>query len=1048
MTVPSTTNPQTPLLDWKKLLHLNRPLPSMRNECIHSEIQRQSEKHADKLALISSTGNLTYRKLDQVARRLATLLTSHGVGPETIVPLCFEKSNWMIVSMLAVLKAGGAFVAVDPDQPVSRTKDILNQINAHLVLSSPAKARVFSGLAVEVLHIDDSSSQTWPDTGWVASSVTPQNAAYIIFTSGSTGVPKGVLVEHRSFCSGVTLHAPAQYMDEHTRSLQFAAYTHDTSLAEILTTLMVGGTVCTPSEHQRKNSLTEFIEENKINWAVLTPTFLTTISPEDVPSLQVVVLAGERLSQSNILLWAEAVKLLSGYGVSECSVCTTISKPLRPETPASHIGLPAGGICWIVDPSNTDILLPIGEVGEILIEGPTVARGYINNPTATQKAFIDAPKWLAPTIAAGQNVKLYRTGDLGRQNPDGTLDFVSRIDSQIKISGRRIELGEIEHHLAALDQVRLCMVLYSCVGAYRNELVAIVQLHRASNERVMSGPAIALRQDSADQIKIMSEKMKKSAPAYMVPTAWLVIENFPLLPSAKLDRKAVTRWLESQDYRIHVKPLADVVPLNDHVALQVAAAVANVLSKTQSTAEDEPVRDTTFAVEGLDSIKAISLMRKLQKQFGVKIPVPHLLEINAKPTTIAEHIRVAREADLSVYQAPETDTWKRFSHLRDGLDERLGDAVPRSISHARQSTVFLTGATGYLGQDILRLLLRRNCKVIALVRASSLAEGRRKLIERAVAHKWWREAYSPLLEIWLGDLSQPNLGLSHLHWSTLRGHHQAEPIDTIIHNGATVHWTSGANALWSVNVESTTSLLTATLDSSRLRNFIYVSGGANLPGPMDAQLRIASDGYTQTKLTAQALVQHVAAKASALGLHVNVVKPGFIIGDKDGGANTRDYLWRYVACVARLGVYDHSTAKHWISMATAAHVASVVVDSMTSPLTNSNNASNPIALHAGLSELSLWTILKTHFQYPLRPVSHNTWIATLQADLDASREKHLLWPLYGVLEQQGFGIGRALANGEKIGDGDVDEELKEAIVGNVEGLRGVGFMEMEIEVEA
>jgi amino acid adenylation domain-containing protein/thioester reductase-like protein len=1065
MALPATNDlPSLPTMDWDKLLKWNRPLPALRNTCIHTEIERHATAQPDKIAITSSTASFTYRQLDQVARQLASLLTSHGVGPEVIVPLCFEKSNWMIVSMLAVLKAGGAFVAIDPAQPMARTKAILAQTSPKLIIASQTQEHLFSGLAPKVLVVSDTSAQSWPDPlAWTAPCVAPDNAAYLIFTSGSTGVPKGVVVEHRSFCSGAALHAPAQFLGEKSRVLQFAAYTHDTCLAEILTTLTVGGTVCTPSEEQRKNALTEFIDENCINWAVLTPSFLTSLTPEDVPTLDVVVLAGERLSQSNIQLWAESVRLLSGYGVSECSVATTVSEPLSPDTPATNIGLPAGGICWIVDPLDVDKLLPIGEVGEIIIEGPTVARGYIMNPSATRRAFIDPPKWLTPlSDTQQQKDKLYRTGDLGRQNPDGTLDFVSRLDSQIKISGRRIELGEIEHHIAALEQVRLCMVSYPNAGAYRNELVAILQLHTFAPTKMEGTDVTEIEQRTgSEERKVLSEiiqTIRTKAPTYMVPSVWLVIDRFPLLPSAKLNRNLVNKWLESQTIRTNTNklPAASIIPPEDTVALQVATEVA-ILSK-RPTDPSQLLRDTCFKDDGLDSIKAISLMRRLQKLFGVKINVEHLLDDTARPTTISQYLRLAQEANLSEYRPPPmTQIGETLSLLQERIQKSMHTAVPRS-----SSTVFLTGATGYLGHDILRLLLYRNCKVIALVRASSVSEAREKLLSHTAVARWWKHSYLPFLEVWLGDLSKPKLGLSDNHWDTLCGRHEqaaCHGIDAIIHNAATVHWTAGTKALWPVNVEATVALVEAAVASHRVKHFVYVSGGAGLTGSSPhSQLQNARDGYTQTKLVGQTLIQSIAAQSSEmLGLTFSVVKPGFIIGDDNHGlANPSDYLWRFVASVITLGAYDESTTHHWIAVSTAPNIANMIVGKL-SPSSSAHKhlaPSSPCSDHVtsvvddGLQEKDLWDILMQDIGYDLRPVDHETWVSLLQHQLDSAKEAHLLWPLHSVLEEQNFGLGRPPVTLPSIATtttkGSNVEKLRPAIVSNIRHLSSLGFFSLPV----
>ncbi|OCK77491.1 acetyl-CoA synthetase-like protein, partial [Lepidopterella palustris CBS 459.81] len=983
-------------------------LPWTVNSCIHTEFENRAEAHPGHIAISSWDGDLTYDQLNKVSTQLASKLTSQNVAPETVVPLCLEKSKWAIVSMMAILKAGGAFVAVDPTQPISRTKAILDQVDAKLVISSTAQKHVFSDIAVQVIEVSDAHSRGWADkTDWVAPLVQAKHSAYAIFTSGSTGTPKGILVEHRSFCSGVALHAPAQFLNKESRVLQFASYTHDTCLAEILTTLCVGGTVCVPSEEQRKNALVEFINEKAVNWAVLTPSFITSISPEDVPTLKVIVLAGERLSQSNIRRWAESVKLLSGYGVSECSVVTTISEPLRPDTRASNIGLPAGGVCWIVDPSDTNKLKDIGEVGEILIEGPTVSRGYIKNPSANSRAFIDPPQWLLPILSTGERqTKLYRTGDLGRQNSDGTLDFICRIDSQIKISGRRIELGEIEHYVSAHEDVKLCMVVYPQAGAYRNKLVAVLQLHHGDDmdEHEENGIIEIPQKSTAGpcKVKFVAQEVQNKAPSYMVPSQWLVIKRFPRLPSAKIDRRSVQEWLETQTIRHNLDDASPLIPSDDSIALKVAAEVAKVVERGDDRSMSSLLsRDTAFAKIGVDSIKAISLMKSLQRMFGIKIQVEHLIENDATPTTIAGYIRQAQSLGSNEYHAPDGNLQMDLGLLKKSLHDKIDAAPIRLPSQSRDANVvLLTGATGYLGQEILRILLRSNFRVISLLRGSSAREGCNRIIARAITSGWWSEEYNTRLEVWLGDLSKPKLGLSPNHWNLLSGHGLAENcVNAIVHNGASVHWTEGARALWPVNVSATANLLEAAFASRFLQHFVFVSGGAKSDGPIDRQLASARDGYTQTKLLSQALIQDVAARSKKLlNLRLSFVKPGFIIGNAiDGIANPRDYLWRFVASAIDLGVYDSSTREAWITMSTNQQVAEAIVNQVFPSATDSECE---VLLECGIREKELWQILVRNVGYRLRPVSHQTWVRRLQKSLEKARESHLLWPLHNVLEEQ------------------------------------------------
>ncbi|KAF4955749.1 hypothetical protein FGADI_4320 [Fusarium gaditjirri] len=987
---------QVPESHWKQFLEWNRPLPPTKQICIHHGIEAQATAQPTKVAVASTVTSLTYDDLNGMATQIASDLNLQGVSPEIVVPLCFDKSPWMIVAMLGVLKAGGAFVALDPKAPTSRINAIMRQVKAKIVVTESKHGHLFSNYQViEVSgtynHMLLQTTDNYPTTR----ASHPNDAAYLIFTSGSTGEPKAVVVEHQSFCSGMAQHAKAQFIDRHSRVLQFASYTHDACIVEILTTLCVGGTICSPSEDERVNRLVQFINSQSVNWAVLTPSFITSIDHNEISSLETVVLAGERTLQSNISSWAASVRLLTGYGVSECSVVTTISSPADENRSASNIGMPAGGVCWIVDSNDPDKLLPIGEVGEILIEGPTVARGYLGNPEATNSAFIQPPVWLHRILQGpDHSCRLYRTGDLGRYNHDGSLDFVSRIGSQVKVLGRRIELGEIEHHISNHQSVRQCMVQFPSVGDYHNHLVAVIEVN--NKQYVASGDG----SESNDLVPCdggaheIESFLRTKVPDYMVPTFWFTIGHFPRLPSAKLDRNKVA------DLIAHLRLIGDAsyghVPVNDAIGRRIAREVATMrLAQDQVLDPSICFQDTPLRKAGIDSIKAISLRKTLQRLWGVNIPVSCFMDQTARPTLIANHVRSAQEQGQGEYIPPELNLKSALDGLKRSLDVNITTAPARSgLSSGSRLSTLLTGGAGYLGQEILKRLLTAGQRVIVLVRASSMSEGRK----RFQTLPWWRADFEDLLEVWLADLSQSNLGVDPKLMERLGGHVQA-----VIHNGARVHWTESASGLWSVNIDATVALLQRTLSSSSVQRFVYVSGGSAIGQSVDEWLANARDGYSQTKLLAQALVEHCAIRSAdlQLGLGISIVKPGFVIGGPEKGvANSSDYLWRYIASVVELGVYDESTTRARVAVSTLPLVGEIII---RQTFTASNEKHVEI-IHDSLQERDIWEVLGS-LGYPLKPVSHQTWVTAIQDAINKRREGHYLWPLASVLEQQVYRLG-------------------------------------------
>jgi non-ribosomal peptide synthetase component F len=341
----------------------NSSCPPAVEECVHTLIYRKAIKTPEATAVHASDAVLTYREVDQLSTRLAHHLVSCGVGPEVIVPLCFEKSAWTVVAMVAVIKAGGALLFVDPQHPVARTKTVLAKVDAKMIICS----RMYSGLVTSfgtnlatVVVSKDSIEKLPRQTTLPTTTVRPDNILYVIFTSGSTGTPKGCVIEHRSFLSGAMKQAAASSMKPTSRVCQLAAYTFDVSILEQLTALTVGACVCVPGEEARAKGPTFIMNDFNINWCFLTPSLAKMIKPSDVPHLEVLILGGEALSREDVETWASHVQLANGYGPSECSIAATANSRLSFTTDPSNIGYALGGVCWITDANDPNTLVPIG----------------------------------------------------------------------------------------------------------------------------------------------------------------------------------------------------------------------------------------------------------------------------------------------------------------------------------------------------------------------------------------------------------------------------------------------------------------------------------------------------------------------------------------------------------------------------------------------------------------------------------------------------------------------------------------------------------------
>jgi amino acid adenylation domain-containing protein/non-ribosomal peptide synthase protein (TIGR01720 family) len=526
--------------DMDQLRRWNSLIPPGCDRCVQEIIQQRCDTSPTSTAIWAWDGKLTYSELHDLSERLAAQLVIHGVKPEVIVPICLEKSLWTTVAMLGVIRAGGAFVLLDPSQPKQRLELICRQIDASLILTAEKHRTLATQLASHVLFLDNEHSHGWPERRAAPRIVTvsPDSALYVAFTSGSTGTPKGVVVEHRSFSSSALALNARTHLTSHSRILQFAGYSFDGSIMETLSALMAGACLCVPSEFQRQNGLSEAAQEFNLTHAHLTPSLARHILRPYPKFTETLVSVGEPLTVSDVADWAGngPCRVMVGYGPAECAVATTLQPHIGPGSQAQNIGFPLAGVCWVVHPENHDSLQPIGAVGELLIEGTTVARGYLNQPDKSAAAFIPPPAWMRAVRPDKPQGRLYKTGDLVRYNPDGSLQYVGRSDSQVKLRGQRIELADVEKHVnqswpGAID-VAVEMVSFS---PSTQALVAFVVTENAG--MAFDDPLLPFSQEFEAQVRTAQTQLRDTIPAFMIPETFLHLRALPRSQAGKRDRR-------------------------------------------------------------------------------------------------------------------------------------------------------------------------------------------------------------------------------------------------------------------------------------------------------------------------------------------------------------------------------------------------------------------------------------------------------------------------------------------------------------------------------
>ncbi|KAJ4290805.1 hypothetical protein N0V90_010000 [Kalmusia sp. IMI 367209] len=665
----------------------NASLPDSVNACVHDLITRKVQQYPQKVAISGWDGTFTYGDLDRLSSELAAYLIGCGIGPETSIPILFEKSSWTVVAMLGALKAGGICAALNPKHPQGRLQGIIKQLSASIILSSEANQSLLDGGSVKIIPVGP-STDAWKKQGSSASekiSVNPSNAAFIVFTSGSTGVPKGIVLEHRAFCTSARAHGAVMRLGPDSRSLQFASYTFDVSLGEIFTTLMYGGCVCVPCEEERMNDLASAIMRMDVNWAYLTPSVANLLNPADVSSLKTLSLGGEAVSQGVVAKWADNVHLINIYGPAETTVWSSALCGLKPDTSPENLGRGVGSLSWVVDTKDHDILAPIGAIGELLLEGPILARGYLNDEEKTHASFIYDPAWSQGF--GGKGRRFYKTGDLVRYNADGTIAFAGRRDNQVKLRGQRIEMGEVEHHLSTSAFVQHAVVTVPKIGPYLHKLVAVLSLQDVESSNVIGSEeqSITLVQSSTlpELLPQIQDHVSSRVPPYMVPTAWIFVHHIPLLVSGKLNRKEVLRWVDNLDEETE-KGIDHATRESEDLGRPLSLIekqLVDIWTRVLDTPADRICLNRSFMSLRGDSMSAMQVVA-LSRQQGISTTFAEVLH----STSIAALAERIEKTGANQFIFAEEAVEKPFQ--LSPIQQLFFDLVPEGENHFNQSALF------------------------------------------------------------------------------------------------------------------------------------------------------------------------------------------------------------------------------------------------------------------------------------------------------------------------------------------------------------------------
>ncbi|MEW6732306.1 MAG: amino acid adenylation domain-containing protein [Acidobacteriota bacterium] len=597
------------------------------NYCLHELFEAQVERTPDAIALIFHDQLVTYQELNARANQLAHYLQKFGVAPEAFVGICVERSIEMIVGLLGVLKAGGVYIPLDPNYPQDRLAFMIEDAGIELLLTQKHFIEKFSQLSgraqTEIVCLEsDWQIIDQEPSEKLTNNVLTNNPAYVIYTSGSTGKPKGVVISHNSICSRLYWGQLAQPFQVNDRTLQIASISFDASIWEIFTPLVAGAqlVIAPPEATQDIDYLCRIIVENKITVLQIVPSLLQMLlltgDLQKSRDLQQILCGGEVLSNElqERIFESMQVELFNYYGPTETTIDATYWHCQRgSNTRTVPIGRPIGNIkTYILDKYLYPVA--IGVAGELYVAGVGLARGYLNRPDLTADKFIPDP------FSKHPGDRLYKTGDLVRYLPDGSIEFLGRVDDQIKIRGLRLELGEIEAVLTAHPDIHEA---------------AVVVREGIPGEQCLVAYLVA-KQQEVSSFSELRNYLKERLPEYMVPSAFVILNAMPLTPSGKIDRQAL--------------PLPDKMTTSFASPRNLIEEMITSIWSQVLKRENIGVHDNFFELGG-HSLLAAQLIARLRSVFKIELPLRSLFE----SPTIAELANKIATTDLSEQNLPTVE---------------------------------------------------------------------------------------------------------------------------------------------------------------------------------------------------------------------------------------------------------------------------------------------------------------------------------------------------------------------------------------------------------
>ncbi|HJT57689.1 MAG TPA: amino acid adenylation domain-containing protein, partial [Ktedonobacteraceae bacterium] len=673
----SAAEQQQVVVEWNQTEEAER-----QDRCLQQLFEAQVARTPDAVALVYEDGHLSYDEVNQRANQLAHYLQGQGVGPEVFVGLCLERSLEMVIGLLGVLKAGGAYVPLDPTYPRERLAFMLADVQIPLLLiHQPTYSKLPAHEAI-VVHLDSDwhlvAQQSKENP---CSRVDVENAAYVIYTSGSTGRPKGVVVTHRGIGNLSRSQVQAFGVHDESHVLQFASLSFDASISEVAMTLLVGATLyLAPRQRLLPGpELLSMLDERGITVLTLPPSALAALPVQDIwPALETLVVAGEACSAELAAQWASRCRFFNAYGPTEATVCASIGA-YNGQQPQQKPGMGypiANTQIYVLDEHLQPA--PIGVPGEIYLAGVGLARGYLKRAEVTAERFIPHP------FSAVGGARLYKTGDLARYRVDGSLEFIGRVDQQVKVRGHRIELGEIEAVLRQHPEVM--------------ESVVMVREEVPGDQRLVA--YMVACDGTKPAINNVRQYVQEQLPDYMLPSSFIILDALPLMPNGKVDRRALLT-LDTNDMEQSEAVVVARSPIEELITMIWTEVLGHAVDSVYEN----------FFESGGHSLLATQVISRVRTVLQVELPVQSMFDA----PTVAEFAGLIEQAIRSEHgvEAPpllpvsrEQDLPLSFAQQRLWFFDQL---EPGSSAYNIPNAVRLTGRldTAVL-ERCLKELVRRH----------------------------------------------------------------------------------------------------------------------------------------------------------------------------------------------------------------------------------------------------------------------------------------------------------------------------------------------------